>query len=325
MLVAVILPDVTVTVAGFKLAVTPCGTPLRLNATAPLNPSTDCTRRIENVELPPKGNAIANPDGNSRKAGTTVKFTVADPHPAGSAVLHAVTVSVGTAGGLGAVYKPVGPIVPEPADHVTDVSEAPVTVAANCCVWPAARVPLDGLTATIGVTFTAIGIVMIRFPLVPTIVTVEAPIAAELEALRVSTEVEVITGRTLTEAGLKLAVTPVGKPLAVSVTAPVNDKTDCRCKAQVALPPTGNTGGAAQFVVEILKSGIAVMVTVAVPQMEGLITLQATTVAEVVPPSGPGAVNKPLELTEPTPPICPQVTAVSLLPCTAAENCWVCP
>jgi hypothetical protein len=60
-----------------------------------------------------------------------------------SALLEAVTVTLADAGILtGAVYKPAEEIVPAltfppttpPANHVTLVFEAPVTLARNCCV-----------------------------------------------------------------------------------------------------------------------------------------------------------------------------------------------
>ena len=61
-----------------------------------------------------------------------------------SALLDAVTVMVGGEGiALGAVYKPLGEIVPTvalppatpPANHVTLLFDVPVTVAWNCCDW----------------------------------------------------------------------------------------------------------------------------------------------------------------------------------------------
>ena len=61
-----------------------------------------------------------------------------------SALLDAVTVMVGGEGiALGAVYKPLGEIVPTlalppatpPTNHVTLLFDVPVTVAWNCCDW----------------------------------------------------------------------------------------------------------------------------------------------------------------------------------------------
>ncbi len=61
-----------------------------------------------------------------------------------SALLEAVTVTVAGEGiEFGAVYKPLGEIVPAlalppatpPANHVTLLFDVPVTVAWNCCDW----------------------------------------------------------------------------------------------------------------------------------------------------------------------------------------------
>jgi hypothetical protein len=73
-----------------------------------------------------------------------VRVTTADAVALLSALLDAVTVTVGGEGiELGAVYKPLGEIVPAvvlppaipPANHVTLLFEVPVTIAWNCCDW----------------------------------------------------------------------------------------------------------------------------------------------------------------------------------------------
>ena len=73
-----------------------------------------------------------------------VSVTMADPVAVLSVMLDAVTVMVGGEGiALGAVYKPLGEIVPTlalppgtpPANHVTLLFDVPVTVAWNCCDW----------------------------------------------------------------------------------------------------------------------------------------------------------------------------------------------
>jgi len=68
-----------------------------------------------------------------------------------------------------------------------------------------------------GFTVKAIATVWLRLPLVPVTVTVAAPVAALLDAARVSVVLLPVVG-----VGLKLAVTPAGKPLAVNPTLPVN-------------------------------------------------------------------------------------------------------
>jgi hypothetical protein len=65
------------------------------------------------------------------------------------------------------------------------------------------------------VTVRAIVVVWLRLPLVPVTVTVAVPVAV-LDAVKVRVLVPVV------DAGLKLAVTPVGRPLALSATDPVN-------------------------------------------------------------------------------------------------------
>jgi hypothetical protein len=71
-----------------------------------------------------------------------VRVTTADAVALLSALLDAVTVTVRGEGiALGAVYKPLGEIVPAvalppatpPANHVTLLFEVPVTIAWNCC------------------------------------------------------------------------------------------------------------------------------------------------------------------------------------------------
>jgi hypothetical protein len=60
-------------------------------------------------------------------------------------------------------------------------------------------------------------VLWVRAPLVPVIVSVEAPTAAEVDVVSVRVEVPEV----LMEVGEKLAVTPVGNPVADSATVPV--------------------------------------------------------------------------------------------------------
>src|SRR5262245_44471469 len=59
-------------------------------------------------------------------------------------------------------------------------------------------------------------VVRVRLPPVPLTVTVERPVVAVLEAVRVKVVLAPVV-----EAGEKLAVTPLGRPLAVKATLPV--------------------------------------------------------------------------------------------------------
>ena len=58
----------------------------------------------------------------------------------------------------------------------------------------------------------------VRLPLVPVIVSVEVPVGVLPLVVTVIVEVPLV----VTVAGEKLAVAPVGKPLALSVTVPTN-------------------------------------------------------------------------------------------------------
>jgi len=69
-------------------------------------------------------------------------------------------------------------------------------------------------------------------PPVPVTVTVMAPAAALLEAVKVSVLVPEVS-----EVGLRLAVTPVGKPLTLNATLLVNPPLGVTVTVLVAVPP----------------------------------------------------------------------------------------
>jgi hypothetical protein len=93
----------------------------------------------------------------------------------------------------------------------------------------------DALTLKFGVaaefTVSETVVVAVRLPDVPVIVTVAVPVVAVLLAVRVKVLVEVV--------GLvpNVAVTPLGKPEAASVTLPVNPPTSVTVMVLVPLPP----------------------------------------------------------------------------------------
>jgi hypothetical protein len=93
----------------------------------------------------------------------------------------------------------------------------------------------EALTLKFGVadelTVSASVVVAVRLPDVPVMVTVEVPVVAVALAVRVSTLVPVV--------GLvpNVAVTPLGRPDAASVTLPVNPFTSCTVMVLVPLPP----------------------------------------------------------------------------------------
>jgi hypothetical protein len=87
-----------------------------------------------------------------------VSVTTVDAVALLSALLDAVTVIVGgDAIARGAVYKPLGEIVPAvalppatpPANHVTLLFDVPVTIAWNCCDWLRATLTCVGCKTTV--------------------------------------------------------------------------------------------------------------------------------------------------------------------------------
>jgi hypothetical protein len=150
--------------------------------------------------------------------------TVAAPSVA---VLDAVNVSVlapVAEAGLNAADTPEGKPVALSATLLVNPPLG-VTVIVLVAVAPWLIDTLEGLAdnAKLGVggavTVRAIAVVCVSVPLAPVIVTVEEPGAAVLAAVSVTT---VLVPVVAVVAGLKLAVTPVGKPLAVNVTAAAN-------------------------------------------------------------------------------------------------------
>lgn len=101
------------------------------------------------------------------------------------------------------------------------------------------------------VTFRVSVAVSVVEPLVPVIVTVAAPTVAVFEAVKVS----VLPAEPVTEAGLKLAVTPAGRPLIVKATALSNPFTAVIVTPLVAVVPCSTVTPEA----EMLKPGVVVV------------------------------------------------------------------
>jgi hypothetical protein len=80
-------------------------------------------------------------------------------------------------------------------------------------------------------TVSAIVVECVSVPLTPVIVTVAVPSVAVLDAVKVNVLVPVV------EAGLKAAVTPAGKPLALNATLPVNPPEGVTVMVLVVVPP----------------------------------------------------------------------------------------
>jgi len=98
----------------------------------------------------------------------------------------------------------------------------------------------------LAVTVRAIAVVAVREPEVPVMVTVAGPTVAVLLAVSVTT-LELVD-----EAGLKLAVTPVGNPEAVNDTLPANELTSVTEIVSVPLAPWATESVAAEGLSEKL-------------------------------------------------------------------------
>lgn len=182
------------------------------------------------------------------------------------------------------------------------------------------------LPLPVAVTVRATVVVWVRAPLVPVTVTFVVPVVAVLEAVKVRVLVVVV------EAGLKLAVTPVGRPLAESVTVPVNPFTGvivivllpvAPCATLTALPDSEKSGVFLTTVTEMVvvcvsEPLVPVMVTVDVPATAVLEALNVTVfpLSEAVTPEG---VAPTLKVTLPVKPL-KGVTVIVLL---AAAPPWV--
>ena len=130
-------------------------------------------------------------------------------------------------------------------------------------------------------------------PEVPVMVTVDEPTAAVLLAVSVST-LELVD-----DAGLNEAVTPLGKPLAVKVTLPVNPPVSVTVMVSVPLAPWATDKVAAEGlsvklpvpaaftvsameVVAVRVPEVPVMVTVAAPVVAVLLAVRVSTLLPIV-------------------------------------------
>ena len=188
---------------------------------------------------------------------TPVIVTVAAPR---GAVLDAVKVRVlvpVVETGLKAAVTPVGSPLALRATTPVNPPEG-VTVIVLLLVPPCATVALAGLAdkeklGVLLITVRTSVAVCVSVPLTPVTVTVAAPTAAVADAVKVKELAPVVV-----EAGLKLAVTPLGKPLAVKATLPANPLSRLTVIVLVAVPPWATLALAAART----KSGVAVPVTV---------------------------------------------------------------
>jgi hypothetical protein len=233
--------SVLVPVAGFvpNAAVVPVPIPVAENVTAPVNPPDGV---IVTVVAPcdPRATLTVAGEADKLKSGDEVAFTVrltvavcvrlpdvpvmvtvAVPVVAVELAVR-VNVLVVVAGfGLNAAVTPVGK--PE-ADKVTLPVNPFKRVTVTALVPPApplvtvtlvGEAPSVKLAVPVPFTVTPTVVVCVKLPDLPVMVTVAVLALAKALAFRVSVLVAVAGF------GLKAAVTPVGKPVAVKVTLPV--------------------------------------------------------------------------------------------------------
>jgi hypothetical protein len=222
---------------GLKLGVTPLGSPVAERVTPEANPLAGVTVIVSLLLVVPCVMDNVPVVGESEKVGAAVTVSamvvvlVNEPElpvmvtvtgPPRVAVLDAVKVSTLVLAVVGLGLKlAVTPLGRPLAESVTPEANplAGVTVMVSLVlVAPCAmdNVPVVGESEKVGaaVTVTAMVVVSLSEPEVPVMVTVTGPpTVAVLEAVKVNTLESVVVGL-----GLKLAVTPLGSPVAERVT-----------------------------------------------------------------------------------------------------------
>src|SRR4051812_25166825 len=119
---------------------------------------------------------------------------------------------------------PLGGALALPRTPAVAVQFAPTVSKPPLSSVPPLQVPLP---VTTSVTVT----VWLRVPLVPVIVIVKVPVGVVVEVVTVSVEAPVVG------LGLNDAVAPAGRPLAASVTEPVNPPDGVSVTVYVVLAP----------------------------------------------------------------------------------------
>src|SRR5579863_3767603 len=176
----------------------------------------------------------------------------------------------------------VTPLGKPEADSVTLPVKPPlsvtviVSVALEPCVTESvgADAASEKPLVVIGFTVSAIVVLAVVVPLVPVMVTVELPVAAELLAANVTTLLPVV--------GLvpNVAVTPLGKLDADSVTLPVKPPLSVTVIVSVPLEPcvTESDGAEAASVKPLVTNGFTVsaivVVAVVVPLVPVMVTME---------------------------------------------------
>ena len=189
----------------------------------------------------------------------------------------------------------------------------------------------------VGLTVRATVVVVVVLPDVPVMVTVAAPVVAVVVAFSVSTLLPVV--------GFvpNVAVTPLGRPDAASVTLPVNPPVSVTVTVSVALLPCASDrlvdeadnvkpavtlGFTVRERVElaVVLPDVPVMVTVAVPVVAALVAVSVSTLlpavgfvpkVAVTPLGRPDAASVTLPVNPPT--SVTMIVSVALLPCVTAS------
>jgi len=138
------------------------------------------------------------------------------------------------------------------------------------------------LPVTAGFTVRAMVVVRVSVPLVPVTVTVALPVVAAADAVKVSVLVPVVGFV------LNAAVTPVGTPLALSVTLPVNPPVGTTVMVLLAAAPPCTTvklaglGDSVKLGVLLITVRLIVVVWTSAPLVPVIVTVAGTAVAVAV-------------------------------------------
>jgi len=258
---------VPVAEAGLKVAVTPLGNPLALKSTLPVKPPV---RVIVIVLVPPAPRLIARLPGLAESVNpgcgtvrlivvvrvrlppTPVMVTVAEPK---AAVLEAASVRVllppVVEVGLKLAVTPLGNPLALKVTLLVKMARLIVIVLVPFAPRITVRLPgfaesvKSGVTGT--VTVRANVVERVSPPPAPLMVTLVVPVAAVLDAARVN-----VLPPLVVEAGLNVAVTPLGNPLALKATASAKPLLRVMVIALFAVKPRVTFVGVA----ESAKSGL---------------------------------------------------------------------
>jgi hypothetical protein len=259
-----VVPEVVL--GGLKDAVTPGCNPDAVNATVPVNPFCETTVIAAGM-LPPGATLMAVAGEVSLNPGAAV---IVIPSVAVAEVLPDVAVMVAVAEPMLAADIAVRVSLPAPAkDAVTPLGRPPidrageplnpfwavmVTVVVALAPCAKLKLPGDALTVKLGPRVTVRGNVteLVMLPEAPATVTLVVPAPAFDAAVNVAALVVAVLD------GSNDNVTPVGKPVALRVTLPLNPFFGVTVRVVLALAPAATLKLGPEGAIE--KPGAAVMV-----------------------------------------------------------------